>query len=352
MTSIPDDPGSVFDVIQQPVLALDARHRVFYANPPAAEIMGYDSPSDLLGTLARPVSRPGAPGPTPPPTERGRSVPERGRGTLTRADGSLVRVDWLLLPFSVTRSTAAVYVLRAGAESEGRALGPPALPRALAALEHTRRQWRTADILQQGAMERLAGLLLGLRMARASLGADAGREAVVELLAGAIRDAEEALAHVRQAAVATCPGILRLRGLAAAVTVLAARCPLPVAVTGTLAGRLPDPVELHLYFLVETALERAARDAGATEVRVRLDAGANLVVSVTDDGRAPGRDDGPLAAIADRVSALEGSLEVGHTPGSGTTVRAVVPLPPAPVQPSRMPASPATNRSIPCRDVT
>jgi hypothetical protein len=326
MTSITDDLGSILDVIDQPVMALDAEHRVSYANPPAAEILGYASPSDLLGAAARPDPQLTVPAPvTLPPTEPQRALPARGRGTLSRADGSRIAVEWLLLPFLPTRATATVYVLRVGSENESPAPEASVQQPSSIAHEDTRRQRRTAEVLQHGAQERLAGVLLGLRMIQESLDTIGTPEAA-ELLEGAIRDAGEALAHVRQATAAIYPGVLRARGLKAALSALTARCTLAVTVACSLTGRLPDPVELHLYFLIEAALDRAARASGATEAWVRLDAGTDIVVSVIDDGSAPGRDEGSLAAIASRVAWLGGSLEIWHTPGAGSTIQAVIPM--------------------------
>ncbi|MFE6895171.1 PAS domain-containing protein [Streptomyces sp. NPDC057694] len=325
MTSIADDLGSILDVMDQPVLALDAGHQVVYANPAAAGIMGYDSPSDLVGAAARPD-------PNSVVLEPGRSLfgperplPERGRGTIARADGSRIAIEWLLLPLPRTGGTTAVYVLRRAAGSEGHASqGAVEQPGPLA-MGYADRQRRTAEILQHGVQERLAGVLIALGLVEEGFDAGGGN-GTAGLLSEAIRDAQEALALVRQATAAIHPGVLRVRGLRTAVSVLAARCALPVTVTGSLAGRLPDAVELHLYFLVEAALERAARYSDATSVRIRLDADADIVVSVVDDGRRHGRDEGQLAAVACRVAWLGGSLEVGSTAGPGGTVRAVIPL--------------------------
>ncbi|MFE1199629.1 PAS domain-containing protein [Streptomyces olivaceoviridis] len=59
MTSIADELGSVFDVIRQPVWAVDADHSVRYANPAAAEVLGHGRPSDLLGMDGCPAEVPG-----------------------------------------------------------------------------------------------------------------------------------------------------------------------------------------------------------------------------------------------------------------------------------------------------
>jgi signal transduction histidine kinase len=70
-------------------------------------------------------------------------------------------------------------------------------------------------------------------------------------------------------------------------------------------------------------------------VRVRCEVG-HLVVEVVDDGvggAEAGRGSG-LRGLADRVSALSGSLEVASPAGSGTRVRAEIPIgaTPSPVE--------------------
>ncbi len=58
------------------------------------------------------------------------------------------------------------------------------------------------------------------------------------------------------------------------------------------------------------------------------DLGASLVVIVMDDGVPPAgaADLAALAALTERAESLDGTLDVRHTPGVGTTVTAVVPL--------------------------
>ncbi|GGM14533.1 hypothetical protein GCM10010129_68380 [Streptomyces fumigatiscleroticus] len=336
MTSIADeldDLGSVLDVIQQPIWAVDAGHRVFYANPSAARTLGHDRPAELLGTDGRPGGVPDAPDDAP---DDGPDVPSRatgpaaralrGEGTLTHADGSLIPVEWSLIPLSRHGEKPALYVFRTGTRPLRD--GPRPAPAGHLAQQEADRNRRAAAELQHGAQERLVSLLLGLSLARDHLVRDGDRARVTALLDDAVRDAGAALAHVRNVTAATYPGALRLRGLPTALAALAKQYPLPVAVSGNLDGRLPETVELHTYLLVTEAVGRAVHSARASRVRVTADLDADLVVTVVDDGAAPG---GPLdaaspAAMADRVSVLGGTLSVSHTRGEGTTVRAAIPL--------------------------
>ncbi|MFF0465575.1 histidine kinase [Streptomyces mexicanus] len=321
---------SVLDVIEQPAWAVDAGHRVSQANPSAAAFMGYELPRDLLGTDGRPAELPllGKP--------RGRAAlhpaPVQGRGTLTHANGSLLPVEWSVFPLTRPGGVAAVYVFRPGA-------GTPAATRepeeegpwwTLVARLGADRRRGAAGALQHGAQERLTSLLLGLNLARERLNGEHVPPSAVRLLADAIRDAEEALGQVRDVTAGLYPGVLRLRGLPGALTALAGQWPLPVGVSGNLRERLPEAVEVHTYLLVREALGRAVHGAGARRARVVTDLGRDLVVTVADDGAAPGAgpDAAHLAAMAARVAVLDGSLSVRHTAGEGTTVSAVIPLRP------------------------
>ena len=96
--------------------------------------------------------------------------------------------------------------------------------------------------------------------------------------------------------------------------------------------RLPDPVEVTVYYLVAEALSNAVKHAGATEVRVDLQRrGPVLHAEISDDGvggaEAGGAGSG-LHGLVDRLDALGGRLEVESAPGAGTRLRASIPLAP------------------------
>ncbi|HYZ80232.1 MAG TPA: ATP-binding protein, partial [Solirubrobacteraceae bacterium] len=87
-------------------------------------------------------------------------------------------------------------------------------------------------------------------------------------------------------------------------------------------------VEAAAYFVVAEALTNVARYSGASRANVVLArAGDRLVVEVHDGGRGgadPERGSG-LRGLSDRLSALDGELEVVSPPGEGTIVRASIP---------------------------
>jgi signal transduction histidine kinase len=177
--------------------------------------------------------------------------------------------------------------------------------------------------LHDGAQQRLVALAMRLEQAR-DTAAGSGR-----LIDEATAELREAIAEVRGLARGLYPPILTEAGLAAAVESLAEGAPIPIEVRIP-DTRFPAAIEVTAYFVVAEALTNVTRYAGASTARVDASAGDDgLTVTVTDDGRGgadPGRGTG-LRGLADRVAAIGGSLEIDSSPGEGTTVRAVLPLP-------------------------
>jgi signal transduction histidine kinase len=118
------------------------------------------------------------------------------------------------------------------------------------------------------------------------------------------------------------------RGLAAAISALAARCPVPVTVQQLSAGPASGRTQAALYFACSEALSNAAKHARASSVSVRLtSAGGETTVEVSDDGiggadldRGTG-----LGGLRQRLEAMGGTLFVESPAGGGTLVRASLP---------------------------
>jgi signal transduction histidine kinase len=87
-------------------------------------------------------------------------------------------------------------------------------------------------------------------------------------------------------------------------------------------------VETTAYYVVAEALTNIVKHAQATTVDITVDhRDGYLVVAVTDDGRGgadPTRGTG-LVGLADRLHALDGTLQVTSPPGQGTTLTARLP---------------------------
>ena len=182
--------------------------------------------------------------------------------------------------------------------------------------------------LHDGAQQQLVAILLGLRLARSRMDRDPGQAA--EMLDHALGDLEEAIGELRELARGIHPAILSDRGLGPALEALAGRLSLPVEVGAALDERPPPGIEAAAYFVAAEALTNVARYAQASHARIEVTRDASqLVLEVSDDGvggadRAQGSG---LRGLDDRVSALDGRLEVDSPPAGGTTVRATFPCP-------------------------
>lgn len=125
------------------------------------------------------------------------------------------------------------------------------------------------------------------------------------------------------------PRLLTDYGLTVALRDLAARAPLPVAVT-TPDGRFDPEVEAAAYFICAEGLTNLAKYAQTATASVRVVAGLQaLSVQVVDDGIGgadPVAGSG-LTGLADRLAVLGGRLVVDSPPGGGTRLSASIPLP-------------------------
>ena len=98
-------------------------------------------------------------------------------------------------------------------------------------------------------------------------------------------EAKEALVELRNLARGIHPAVLTDRGLDAAVSALAARCPVPVAVDVDLPRRAGPNAEAIAYFVVAEALTNVAKHARATRAWLTAEYQRDrLVVEVLDNG--------------------------------------------------------------------
>ena len=99
------------------------------------------------------------------------------------------------------------------------------------------------------------------------------------------------------------------RGLDAAVSALAARCPVPVAVDVDLPRRAGPSTEAIAYFVVAEALTNVAKHSQATRAWLTVGIeGDDLVVEILDNGRGGANAAGNgLAGLRDRVRAVDGT---------------------------------------------
>jgi signal transduction histidine kinase len=179
--------------------------------------------------------------------------------------------------------------------------------------------------LHDGAQQRLVVLSATLRRAR---GRGASEDPELEaLLATAAREADVAIAELRELARGVHPAILTQAGLGPAVSSLADRAPIPVEVDIG-AERHPPEVEAAAYYVIAEALANVFKHSGATQARVAARAEIDsLLIEIEDDGTGAIDPEGSgLRGLEDRVGALGGSLDAGSHPSGGSTVRARIPV--------------------------
>lgn len=213
-------------------------------------------------------------------------------------------------------------VVRADQLTESRA-------RLVRAQQHERR--RIERDLHDGVQQDVVGLMALVGAMRLDASDDEAAE-----LAALQQGLARVLSDIRELAAGIHPSVLTDLGLVASVEALANRNAVPARVLAddrVSAAELPDEVAAVAYFTVAEALANSAKHAAASDVEVvleRLD-GA-LRVTVRDDGVGFDRDaasDGQgLRNLAERVDALDGTLEVVTGPGvDGTVLRATLAVP-------------------------
>ncbi len=105
-------------------------------------------------------------------------------------------------------------------------------------------------------------------------------------------------------------------------------------------GRLPEPIELSIFRIVQEGLSNVRKHADATSVRVSLQhtSPRTLMISITDNGRGfargfdlaglGGEGHYGLLGLSERVALLEGRLNVQNQPdGGGALIQVEIPHP-------------------------
>jgi signal transduction histidine kinase len=181
--------------------------------------------------------------------------------------------------------------------------------------------------LHDGAQQRLVALSLTLRIAQNQIAKSP--EKAAKMVGEAQEELTRALEELRELARGIHPAVLSDRGLQAAVEALAVRSPLPVKLVEAPPERLPEPVEAAAYFVIAEALTNVVKYANASSATVSVRrVNGHAEVEVRDDGVGgadPGRGTG-IRGLVDRVGALDGTLALDSPPGSGTTLRAEIPV--------------------------
>ncbi|MDT0269682.1 sensor domain-containing protein [Streptomyces sp. DSM 44915] len=206
--------------------------------------------------------------------------------------------------------------------------------RAAALDAHAAELRRIERALHDGTQNRLVSVTVLVGAARRMVTRDPGGgpppdpSTVAELLERAQTAAEQALAELRTVARGIVPPVLTDRGLAGALSGLAADCPVPCRIEVDVPTRCAASVEATAYFVVAEALTNIARHSGAANATVAVRSRDDrLFLTVTDDGRGGADEDGGsgLTGIRRRVAAHDGRLRLASPAGGPTILEVELP---------------------------
>jgi len=209
--------------------------------------------------------------------------------------------------------------------TESRAQLVASRARVVAAADEARR--RIERDLHDGTQQQLVALTLELRAAETEVPPELPdlRAALAETAAGLARATEDLQTFSR----GIHPAALSRGGIGPALRTLARRAGVPVKLDLSAPARLPERVEVAVYYVVSEALGNAAKHARASVVDVELNVQDGVAeVSIRDDGVGgadPKRGSG-LVGLKDRIESLGGTLENTSAPGQGTRLLARIPV--------------------------
>ncbi len=219
-------------------------------------------------------------------------------------------------------------------------LGPRSMAERVSELERTRTLAvedsaaalrRVERDLHDGAQMRLAALAMNLGMAQEKLGDDehADQATVRELIDAAHRNAVDAMADLRDLARGIHPPALD-NGLASALATLAASSAIPASATADIATRPAPAIETIAYFCAAELIANATKHSYANQIKINIftERTGVLRLQVTDDGigGADAAGGSGLTGLAQRVSTVDGRIDVSSPPGGPTTVTVELPL--------------------------
>jgi PAS domain S-box-containing protein len=250
----------------------------------------------------------------------GEMQPRDGRW-LTR-EGEIVHVHWSCTALPMIE-TGPLWLISASDITERKHHEEEVLrsrTRIVAAADEARK--RLERNLHDGAQQRLLSLLISVRAARSR------DQDLAEIVDWTTEELAAAVEELRELARGIHPDVLSRSGLAAALSVVAERAPVPVELDVP-EERFEESVEATSYYVVAEALGNTARHARATRALVRIrPENEQLIVEVEDDG-VGGADETAgtgLRGLADRLAAASGTFTVQSPHGRGTRIHAEIPL--------------------------
>jgi signal transduction histidine kinase len=152
-------------------------------------------------------------------------------------------------------------------------------------------------------------------------------ERALELVDAAHRGAKEAITELRDLARGIHPPVLD-QGLGTALATLAARSGVPVELAIDLPERPSAAIETIAYFCAAELLTNVAKHSGARHATLEVVHAPGLLrVRVSDDGTGGARIEarGGLAGLAERVTTVDGRLQIDSPPHGPTVVTVELP---------------------------
>jgi signal transduction histidine kinase len=196
--------------------------------------------------------------------------------------------------------------------------------RIVTASDETRR--RIERNLHDGIQQRMVALALSLRAVRTHSPLPDEVEVGLDEVA---HDLEGVLEEIRVFSQGLHPALLSRAGLAPSLRELARRSPIAVDLDISAGRRLPEQIEIAIYYVVSEALANAAKHSKASAVSVVVESDpARVRCTVTDDGVGGAtleRGSG-LIGLVDRIEALGGRFTMDSPPTRGTTISVELPL--------------------------
>jgi len=187
--------------------------------------------------------------------------------------------------------------------------------------------------LHDGVQPRLVAIGMTLGLAQQKIETDPA--AAKALIDEAHTSTKAAITELRQLARGIHTSVLDDRGLDAALSALAARSPIPVALDVRVEGRCSPTAEAAVYFAIAESLTNAAKHSRGSQARVTVRRRADgtpgqtggLWARIEDDGigGAHVQPGGGLDGITNRILAAGGSARLDSPIGGPTALEVNVP---------------------------
>ena len=315
---------AMLDAALDAVITIDNDGRIVEVNAAIGDLFGHDPEAIVgheLGAVLVPEHL----------RERHRQGLARGHGALLgkRVEITALHADGREIPVELTITRIGVpgppmytgYVRDITDRLEHERELKASRARIVAAADEARR--RLERDLHDGAQNRLLAVGLELKVLQNQLNDDSATHL------GRVREELRlAVDELRELARGIHPAVLTELGLIAALRTLVRRAPLPVGLEYDDDRRCPGPVEAAAYFLAAEALTNVVRYAHATRADIHVAmTETTLTIEIADDGDGgadPGAGSG-LRGMADRLTALDGTLAVDSPHGGGTRITGVIP---------------------------